>query len=219
MYHAGALHPVPFRHVHTAGAPPPGGVRGTGREPLNVTPMGANFEIRVRLALRTYAPWRCIVRVVSQTKSRKIPTRKGIPLFFVSVPFPLGLDLLLVAREPGKGQSSRHPCYCTPLPHGGVGWYELMFFYRIIRHRRFAFSKHSGGQIGFVCVSARTSPCGPQYASASEQLKETCNACFRGGSTVCSVSRHWLFGELGVDRLELVLEISVHFCGLFQSLR
>ena len=38
--------------------------------------------IRFRLALRTYAPWG--VRVVSQTKSRKIPTRKILPLFFAS---------------------------------------------------------------------------------------------------------------------------------------
>ena len=36
---------------------------------------------RFRLALCTYAPWG--VRVVSQTKSRKIPTRKILPLFFV----------------------------------------------------------------------------------------------------------------------------------------
>ena len=39
-------------------------------------------SIRFRLALRTYAPWG--VRVVSQTKSRKIPTRKHLPLFFAS---------------------------------------------------------------------------------------------------------------------------------------
>jgi len=40
--------------------------------------------IRFRVALRTYryAPWGCIVRVVSQTKSRKIPTRKMLPHFF-----------------------------------------------------------------------------------------------------------------------------------------
>ena len=38
-------------------------------------------SIRFRLALRTYAPWG--VRVVSQTKSRKIPTRNILPLFFV----------------------------------------------------------------------------------------------------------------------------------------
>ena len=37
-------------------------------------------SIRFRLALRTYAPWG--VRVVSQTKSRKIPTRKILTLFF-----------------------------------------------------------------------------------------------------------------------------------------
>ena len=39
-------------------------------------------SIRFRLALRTYAPWG--VRVVSQTKSRKIPTRNILPLFFAS---------------------------------------------------------------------------------------------------------------------------------------
>ena len=40
-------------------------------------------SIRVRLALRTYAPWG--VRVVSLTnsKSKKTPTRKTSPLFFV----------------------------------------------------------------------------------------------------------------------------------------
>ena len=41
-------------------------------------------SIRFRLAPRAYAPWGCIVRVVSQTKSRKIPTRNIIPLFFAS---------------------------------------------------------------------------------------------------------------------------------------
>ena len=41
-------------------------------------------SIRFRLALRTYAPWGCIVRVVSLTTSRKIPTRKNLPLFLLS---------------------------------------------------------------------------------------------------------------------------------------
>ena len=41
-------------------------------------PWGSN---RFRLAPRTYAAWGCIVRVVSQTKSRKIPTQKILPLF------------------------------------------------------------------------------------------------------------------------------------------
>ena len=41
-------------------------------------------SIRFRLALRTYAPWG--VRVVSQAKSRKIPTRNILPLFFASRP-------------------------------------------------------------------------------------------------------------------------------------
>ena len=41
-------------------------------------------SIRFRLALRTYAPWG--VRVVSQTKSRKIPGRNILPLFLVIPP-------------------------------------------------------------------------------------------------------------------------------------
>jgi len=40
-------------------------------------------SIRFRLALRAYAPWG--VRVVSQTKSRKIPTRNVLPFFFEQV--------------------------------------------------------------------------------------------------------------------------------------
>ena len=47
-------------------------IDGKHREPFNSTPWGS---IRFRLAPRAYAPWGCIVRVVSQTKSRKIPTR------------------------------------------------------------------------------------------------------------------------------------------------
>ena len=31
----------------------------------------------------TYAPWGCITRVVSLTKSRRIPTRNMLPLFLV----------------------------------------------------------------------------------------------------------------------------------------
>ena len=44
------------------------------------------WSIRFRLAPRTYdaPPWGCIVRVVSQTKSRKIPTRRMLPPFFVT---------------------------------------------------------------------------------------------------------------------------------------
>ena len=40
-------------------------------------------SIRFRLAHHTYAPWGCIARVVSQTRSRKIPTLKPLPLYFV----------------------------------------------------------------------------------------------------------------------------------------
>ena len=51
----------------------------TRRGPFNSTPMGVNS---ISLALRTYAPRGCIVRVVSQTKSRKIPDRKKITALF-----------------------------------------------------------------------------------------------------------------------------------------
>ena len=53
-----------------------GAVRGTSR---SIPPRWRT--IRFRPALRTHAPWGCIVRVVSQTKSRKIPTRDVLPLF------------------------------------------------------------------------------------------------------------------------------------------
>ena len=47
---------------------------------LHVERVGVQWRsIRFRLALRKYAPWG--VRVVSLTKSRKIPTRKTLPLF------------------------------------------------------------------------------------------------------------------------------------------
>ena len=45
----------------------------TRRGPFNSTPVAVNS---IPFGSRTYAPWGCIVRVVSQTKSRKIPTRK-----------------------------------------------------------------------------------------------------------------------------------------------
>jgi len=41
-------------------------------------------SIRFRLAPRTYAPWGCIVRVVSLTKPRQIPTRNMLPLLITS---------------------------------------------------------------------------------------------------------------------------------------
>ena len=50
------------------------------REPFNFTPMGGQSDF-VWLSART-PPWGCTVRVVSQTKSRKIPTRNMLPLFF-----------------------------------------------------------------------------------------------------------------------------------------
>ena len=47
-------------------------------------PDGGQFDF-VWLSARTmHAPWGYIVRVASQTKSRKIPTRNTLPLFFVS---------------------------------------------------------------------------------------------------------------------------------------
>ena len=59
---------------------------GVGSDPKQVRVASRSISppwrsIRFRLALRTYAPRG--VRVVSQTKSRKIPTRKILPLFFV----------------------------------------------------------------------------------------------------------------------------------------
>ena len=45
-------------------------------------------SIRFRLPPRTYdaPPWGCIVRVVELAKSREIPTRKILPLFFMIRP-------------------------------------------------------------------------------------------------------------------------------------
>ena len=57
-----------------------GGVRAAGRS----TPPPW-WSIRFRLALRTYAPCGPSAREVSQTKSRKIPTRNISPLFFAQV--------------------------------------------------------------------------------------------------------------------------------------
>ena len=55
--------------------------KGTTLEPFNSTRWG---PIRFRLALHTCAPCGPSVRVVSLTKSRKIPTRKTrLPLFLV----------------------------------------------------------------------------------------------------------------------------------------
>ena len=62
-------------------------------------------SIRFRLALRTYAPWG--VRVVSQTKSRKIPTRKRLPLFFASRPSHRG----------PSSRSSPRPAPASPSPY------------------------------------------------------------------------------------------------------
>ena len=50
-------------------------------------------SVRFRFAPRTYAPWGCIVRVASRTKSRQVPTRNILPL--VSV----------VRRKRGRGSS------------------------------------------------------------------------------------------------------------------
>ena len=78
-WHAAAV-PVPHagrRPGRRTGSP--ASRSGTRREPFNTPPWRS---IRFRLALRAYAPWG--VRVVSQTKSRKIPTRKKLPLFFAS---------------------------------------------------------------------------------------------------------------------------------------
>ena len=50
-------------------------------EPVNYTPMGSQFDFAWLPARTPHGG--CIVRVVIQAKSRKIPTRKILPLFFV----------------------------------------------------------------------------------------------------------------------------------------
>ena len=62
-------------------------------------------SIRFRLAPRTYAPWG--VRVVSQTKSRKIPTRNILPLFFVTTRFDITLAIANGGRVNMNWYSSR----------------------------------------------------------------------------------------------------------------
>ena len=64
----GQVTPLEFVHVVSRSITPPWG------------------SMRFRLALRTYAPCGPSVRVVSQTKSRKRPTRNILPLFFASRP-------------------------------------------------------------------------------------------------------------------------------------
>ena len=60
-----------------------------GRTRVLYAPRAVQFHphggsIRFRLTPRAYAPWGCIVRVVSQAESRKIPTRQTLPLVCVS---------------------------------------------------------------------------------------------------------------------------------------
>ena len=62
------------------------------------------WSIRFRLAPRTYAPWGRIVRVVSLTKSWKLPTRKILPLFFV---------IMSRAARWGRGLSRRRAAWAT----------------------------------------------------------------------------------------------------------
>ena len=87
--------PAPAQHAgpgEATDAGPRAGRADTTRQLFGSTPVSVRVasrsssppwrSIRFRLALRTYAPWG--VRVVSQTKARKIPTRKNLPLFFAS---------------------------------------------------------------------------------------------------------------------------------------
>ena len=73
---------------------------------------------------RAYAPWGCIVRVVSLTKSRKLPTRKILPLFFASR-LPAAVQVRYaswaVQFHPDGGQLGLVwlPARATR-PHGGV---------------------------------------------------------------------------------------------------
>ena len=56
---------------------PHGGQSDCVRLPAR-TPHGGASYIQFRLAPRTYAPWGCIVRVVSQTESRKVNTHLDV---------------------------------------------------------------------------------------------------------------------------------------------
>ena len=75
-------------------------------------------SIQFRLAFRTYAPCGPSVRVVSQTKSRKLPTRDILPLFF----------LCAQATSGGSWRPLTRPPYpvCTPAtawrPGSRAGW-------------------------------------------------------------------------------------------------
>ena len=76
-------------------------------------------SIRFRLAPRTYAPWR--VRVGSQAKSRKIPTRHVLPLLFVIrhpefllMKGPHGENSAWTALSPKVPKQPKQPKKATP---------------------------------------------------------------------------------------------------------
>ena len=56
------------------------GCHGSRHEPFSSNPMGVRSISLGSLHVR-YAPWGCIVRAVTLTTSRKIPTRKTLPLY------------------------------------------------------------------------------------------------------------------------------------------
>ena len=84
----------------------PGRTAGDVRVPSRSIPPPWG-SIRFRLALRTHAPWGCIVRVVPdrQTKSRKVPTRNVTALLFCDQAYsvvPKAVRVVLIIRDPRK---------------------------------------------------------------------------------------------------------------------
>ena len=90
-------------------------------------------SIRFHLALRTYAPWGCIVRVLSQTRSRKNTHPKNITaLHRAQAPPPRNGT----ARPPSSASTCRGPFNSTPnggqfgsvwlparVPHAACVWF------------------------------------------------------------------------------------------------
>ena len=126
-------------------------------------------SIRLRLALRTYAPWG--VRVVSLTKSRKIPTRKTLPLFLVEqvayaptqhqvtrlddyVKWTLYGVKPDTAKPPLKSLQIR-PEDCVPNVSGSMCGQEDGIR-RTMHVQRGVHLRLNGGQVDFVWFAART---------------------------------------------------------------
>ena len=102
--------------------------RATGLQPLCLERSGKTIperrSFRFRLALRTRAPWGA--RVVSLTKSRKMPTRKALPLVLLAGEDGTRAQACVPARRLPvtalEGSRSKHPRVAVnsssfPQPH------------------------------------------------------------------------------------------------------